>query len=783
MKIRIRKNELLLKIICFLSVAINPLNAENYKNVTTLTVWGMWDTEGDRAVIEAFERKFPNVKVNLVRIAGGMDPQKLMTAIAGNKPPDAIQQDRFSIGEWASRDAFLPLDDFIKRDNLKVEEMFYSACIKEATYEGKIYALPRYTDDRALYYNRNLFREVGLDPNKPPKTWDELYEYSKKLTKYDNQGRFLSIGFIPNFGNSWLYLYGWQNGGHFMSEDGRTCLLNEPAIVEALEWMVNFYDSFKGIEAINSFSSTFQGGQYDPFLTGKIGMRIDGNWFLQHIAWYAPDLDFGVAPAPVPKGKPFITWSGGFSMAIPRGCRHLKESWEFIKFVTSVEGWLIYVDAEARRAKLRNLDYVPLLTANSIADKIIFERYAPRKKNLRDGLKVFLELMPYSKFRPVTPVGQKLWDEHVRAFELAVYHKLSPKEALDRGTEEVQKQLDKILYKPPYKPVNWKIAIIISFTILLIGIILMIIKGKNMVRENPLLKYEIRAGITFVLPWVLGFLIFTAGPIITSLVLSFTEYDVLHPPSYVGLKNYYELIAKDTLFWKSLYNTFYITIFNVPLSIICGLGLSMLLNNELKFIPLFRTLFFLPSIMPVVATAILWLWILHPEFGLVNSFIKQLNLLLGKMNILLPVPQWLGSEVWSKPSLILMGLWGVGGGVVFWLAGLNSIPRQLYEAAEIDGANWWQKFLNITLPLLTPYIFFSIVMGVIGSLQVFAQAYVMTGGGPVDSTLFYVYYLFNNAFRYFRMGYASAMAWILFLVILVLTLIQIKLAPKWVHYR
>ncbi len=749
----------------------------------TIEVWGLWDTEGYKRCVYEFEKRFPYIKVKVLPIGGKMDPQKLMTAIAGGTPPDVIKQDRFSVGEWASRDAFMILDDFIKRDNYPIQD-YYEACLKEATYRGHIYAIPRITDARALYYNRKLFREAGLNPDRPPRTWDELYRYAKKLTRIDKNGNFERIGFIPNYGNSWLYLYGWQNGGKFMSDDGRKCTLNHPKIVEALEWLVKFYDSFEGIEKINAFQSTFQGGQFDPFITGKVAMKIDGNWYLNDIARFAPELDFGVAPAPVPEGRPFITWSGGFSFAIPVGAKHPEEAWTFIKWMNSLEGWIIYNQAERDYNKARGTPFVPLLTANKKIDKIIFKMFAPKEKKLRKALKVFLDLMPYSKFRPVTPVGQRLWDEHVRAFELAVYHKLTPKQALDIGTKKVQEELDKILKKETERKHPVKLKFIIYTLVLLIIIILLFffIKTRNFIKTNPLQKSEMKWGLIFASPWIIGFLIFTAGPIIASIILSFCQYDVLHVPNFIGLRNYVNLFVNDPLFYKSLWNTFIITIFNVPLSIIIGLLLAMLLNTSIKGLSVYRTIFYLPSIVPVVAASILWIWMFHPEFGLINSILKWINELIKGIGLQFPLPHWLGSEKWSKPAIIFMKLWGAGGSIILWLAGLQGIPESLYEAAEIDGANSWQKFWYVTIPMISPYIFFNMVMGIIGSLQIFTESYIMTGGGPVDSTLFYVYYLFNNAFRYFKMGYASAMAWILFIIIMVLTLIQLKLSKKWVHY-
>jgi multiple sugar transport system permease protein len=235
-----------------------------------------------------------------------------------------------------------------------------------------------------------------------------------------------------------------------------------------------------------------------------------------------------------------------------------------------------------------------------------------------------------------------------------------------------------------------------------------------------------------------------------------------------------QTVANDPLFWKSLWNTLFMVL-SVPLSIIIGLGIAMLLNTETKGIPFYRTLFYLPAIVPAVAGFLLWMWILDPASGLLNIVLRTIGI--GSP------PDWLQDAAWSKPSLVLMALWGVGGSMVIWIAGLKDVPVTLYEAAQIDGATAWQKFVHITLPMLSPYILFNTIMGLIGAFQVFDAAYVMTDGGPADSTLFYVYKLFNEAFRYLNMGAASAMAWLLFIVIFAVTLVQLWLSKKWVHYR
>ena len=258
-----------------------------------------------------------------------------------------------------------------------------------------------------------------------------------------------------------------------------------------------------------------------------------------------------------------------------------------------------------------------------------------------------------------------------------------------------------------------------------------------------------------------------------SLFMSFCQYDVLSPPQFVGLENYRTLFFDDPLFYKSLWNTLYMAI-GIPLGMILSLGIALLLNAEIRGMAVYRTLFYLPAIMPAVAAAILWIWIFNPHEGILNAVLAQAGI---------EGPAWLQNQYWSKPSLILMLLWGSGAGMIVWLAGLKGIPVHLYEAAELDGAGPIRRFFSITLPMLSPYILFNMVMGLIGTFQIFTQAYIMTRGGPVDSTLFYAFALFNNAFRYMRMGYASAMAWILFAIILTLTVFQLWISKRWVYYE
>jgi len=283
---------------------------------------------------------------------------------------------------------------------------------------------------------------------------------------------------------------------------------------------------------------------------------------------------------------------------------------------------------------------------------------------------------------------------------------------------------------------------------------------------------EAAGGYLFALPWLVGLSIFVFYPFIANIFYSFTEYNIIESPVWVGIDNY-RVLMDDSLFWKSLSNTIYYSAV-VPLQLIIALLLALLLNQKVKGQRYFRTFFYLPVLVPLVASSVLWKWMLSPNYGLVNSLLYKIGI---------NGPGWFASESWSKPALILMGTWTVGGAMIIFLATLQDIPQVLYEAAEIDGATTFKKTFHITLPLLTPAIFFNLIMGIIGSFQVFTQAYVITGGGPMYSTTFYVLYLYNNAFKFFRMGRASAMALILFIVIFIITLFIVKTSSKWVYYE
>ncbi|XID93441.1 carbohydrate ABC transporter permease [Paenibacillaceae bacterium WGS1546] len=297
-------------------------------------------------------------------------------------------------------------------------------------------------------------------------------------------------------------------------------------------------------------------------------------------------------------------------------------------------------------------------------------------------------------------------------------------------------------------------------------------------RRNRLRAKEEFQGFVFISPWLLGFLVFTAGPMLFSLYASFTNYNITSRFDFIGLRNYIEMFMYDKLFWTSLYNTVYYVAFMVPITTVGAIFLGILLNQGVPGMRWYRTIFYLPAVLSGVGVYLLWMQLLSPSTGLVNT-------MLGWIGI--QGPAWLFDPNWTKPSLIIMKMWSLGGGMLLYLATLQNVPPSLYESAEIDGAGAYRRFRHITIPLITPVIFFDLVTSTIGAFQIFQEAYIMSGGegtaGPMNSLLFYNFHLWNKAFRVFDMGYASSMAWTLLVIVMAITLLNLKFAKHWVHYE
>ena len=310
-------------------------------------------------------------------------------------------------------------------------------------------------------------------------------------------------------------------------------------------------------------------------------------------------------------------------------------------------------------------------------------------------------------------------------------------------------------------------------------------------RRRPFLSKQLRtdvAGYLFCAPWILSILIFTAYPMLASFYFSFTKYNVIQPPRWLGLGNYVNMLYRDARIGRAVYNTLYLTLLGVPLHMVSSLALAVLLNAKVRLVGFYRTLYYMPSLVPPVAGVLLWMLIMDPRQGLLNVILTSIGL---------PRLGWFTDPVWSKPAMLIMGMWGVGSPTLIYLASLKDVPQELLEAATIDGAGSWRRFWGVTIPLISPVILFNLVMAVIGSFGTFTSAFVAgsggggglsggptgTAGGPLESLLVYMLYLYAQAFRYFEMGYASAMAVALFLAVMALTLAIFRSSGRWVHYE
>jgi multiple sugar transport system permease protein len=291
---------------------------------------------------------------------------------------------------------------------------------------------------------------------------------------------------------------------------------------------------------------------------------------------------------------------------------------------------------------------------------------------------------------------------------------------------------------------------------------------------SPRTRREAIEGYISIAPWLIGFLIFTAIPVLASIYYGFTQWSITRPPTWIGFDNYTRMFTRDPLFWQALKVTVLYVLLSLPLKIIFGLGLALLLNLKIRGMNFYRTIFYIPAVISGVAVSLMWMWLLHPDTGVINAMLAQIGI---------QGPAWFWDPRWALPSVALMNIWAVGGSAVIYLAGLQNIPPHLYEAAKIDGANMWRRFWRITLPLLTPTLFFLLIVEMIDSFKVFTQAFVITKGGPLKATYFYLYYFYEEAFQNFNMGYASALAIILMIIILIATVIMNYLSKHWVYYE
>ncbi|MCX6345794.1 MAG: extracellular solute-binding protein [Armatimonadetes bacterium] len=723
-------------------------------------------------MVADFERANPDIKVNAMLVPQSYIERKLILSVAGGVPPDVVRFYAHLGGELMSRGGLEPLDDLIAQDHYNLKD-FFKVGLDQNRYQGKLYGIPWILSPNALFYNKKAFRDAGLDPNKPPKNWAELKSYAMKLTRKDAKGNLERIGFadfLYNPNNFTLYM--WQLGGELISADGHRPTFNGPQGIAALTWMKNFLIEEAGsVENLLKFSANFKGAVQDPFGQGVVAMRIDTPFRIPDLKKNFPNLDYGITQ--VPYAKQAAIEVVGNSLVIPKGSAHREAAWKFIKFASS-------------NAQISSICGV----AGRVPARISAAK-SPRFYG-NPQMRSFVDLIPTGKSIPIVPGWKEVADNLSRSIPLALKGKMSPQDALNTSARESEKILSRATEDMSAFPeVPWTTLGILGGALLLGICAWMVIYVRRNTAHSKMERQEAGQFFLFAAPWIIGFIVFTFGASLASLIISFSKWDALNPAHYVGLRNYSDLFLNDPRFYKALWVTFYYAIFSIPLAIIGGLGVSILLNQKIFGIRIFRTVYYLPVVISGVATSVLWQWVFNPNGGLLNKFLMMNVIPTFAHGILVwqPLwaspPGWILDPAWTVPAFIIMGFWGVGGAMIVYLAALQGVPEELYEAARLDGASPWKVFRHVTLPMLSPAIFYQLIVGTMYALQMFTQVYIMTGGtgGQEDSALFYALYLFKNAFEFMKIGYASAMAWILFIVVLIITLIHFKGASRWVYYE
>lgn len=743
--------------------AADPANAGRIR----LKYWEKWtgsEKDAMQAVVDDYNRSQSRVFVDLLSISG--ITQKTLIATAGGNPPDIAGLWANEIAGFAAKNALLPLDELASGTNVD-RRRYLPIYWDMVTHEGKVFAVPSTPATIALHWNKRLFREAGLDPEQPPRTLAELDAFAKRLTKLEG-GELKQIGFLPSEPVWWPHFWPYFFGGKLW-DGGDRILADSTESLQAFQW-VQSYAQVYGVGALQNLSSSFGNfaSAQNPFMNETLAMVLQGVWMASYIAQYAPGLEWGAAPFPsLQAGGPPIGVADTDVLVIPRGAAHAREAFAFLDFV-----------AEQRSTEKLNLGQ----RKNSPLVEVSEDFYRQHK---HPYIRMFQQLAASTATvaaQPQMSVWQEYRNEIANAFQRVWLLQSTPEQALATVQERIQRSWDRERRRQSTPPS--RLLSVAPFV--LIGLLVALIIGmawRERARHVQLVGQErasrqnasLGRGLLFFSPWGIGLLVFTVFPVMASLVYSFCDYSVLTAPRWIGLDNFAELF-QDEVFWVSLKNTLIFALVSLPLGLVLAFFVALMLDANVRGSGVYRTLVFLPSLMPIVASSLVWLWIFNTQFGVLNHMIQRFS-----FGWIPPLP-WLADPRSALPSLIFMTLWSVGQTVVILLASMQDVPSAVYEAADIDGASWWHKVWHITLPLTSPVIYFNAILGLVAALQIFTQPYIMTGGGPARATLTYTMRLYDNAFVFLRMGYASAMAWILFLVILGLTAVAVQLGKRRVHY-
>jgi len=728
-----------------------PVPHAEAQDPITITYWRpSYDVERDvtAKMVQAFEARYPHIRIDMVPTSSY--EEKIKTALAGGVAPDIMAVDGPLIAFYAYQGALIPLDRYYTPENLAD---FIPATIEEITWDNQVWTGPLNNSSIAVYYNVDQFQRAGI---KPPKavseawTWTEFAGHVQTVTAVNRQGTETLHGALIHLGIDEFATYIqmpwiWQTGGRIMAPDGMRAggYLDSPASVRGLTVFQSLFRQ-AGIASVEEITEGFQ--------TGKYATQISGPWSLRFYNEMYPDLKYDVMP--LPRDIQQVTPCGSWHMAITSQSKHPDEAWLFIDWMTGEEGAKNWVretqNLPARHSTYEALPELAEYPMRIFADQV---RYTARP-------------------RPVTPVYPVVTDAVAQAFQSAAYGE-PPDDVLKKAAIRIDEAVAYEQIVTEGRQIPKALMTAVSILALLVAGAGVLAGRQWQLQQSPgRLKQEAIWGYVLIAPAICGLALFVIIPMFAALYLSFHHPFLFQPDmpmNFVGLENYRQLFL-DPLFWQSLMNSAYFAVVVVPVQTAAALGLALLIREKIKGLAFFRSAFFIPVITSMVVAAIIWRVLYNTDAGLINGLLVSAGL---------SKQLFLSSTTEALPSIMVMSIWkSCGFFMLIFLAGLQAIPEELYEAATVDGAGWWHRFRHVTLPMLNQPMLFVLVITTMDAMKLFAPIFIMTDGGPLNSTTVIVHYIYKTMFLFLKAGYASAMAFVLFCIILILTLIQMKLLRR-----
>ncbi|PKL45168.1 MAG: hypothetical protein CVV41_03500 [Candidatus Riflebacteria bacterium HGW-Riflebacteria-1] len=729
-------------LILLLVFTSNFSQAAATESPVSLTVWAMGN-EGllIRKMADRFEKLHPQVKIVTQAIPWTAAHGKLVTGVVGEMSPDVCQLGTTWMAEFQAMGALEPLDSYLQSATAVKIDDYFPAALTSTFFAGQRFGLPWYVDTRVFFYRSDIVAQAGHASF--PTDWAGLKALATSIIAANKESGRPGFAFsLPT--NDWqiFLMFFWQAGGQLFPEGGHSPLLSHEPAGRALEYLRSFF-----VEGLASLTSGRDMDLLTAFDSGFFPMFIAGPWMVSTIETGKPELAGRWETAPMPKEVSGASFIGGSNLAMFKSSKNKAWAWKFMEFMSTAESQVNWYELSKNLPSLRGAWEHESLAANQ-------------------HLKAFRVQLDAAVSPPAIPEWEQIADALSEGMEPVMYGNLTAAAGLQKMSEKAAV----ILRRPDVTEGAvhlWKLALALAAgTALLLAVFFRWLPREKDYISNRSFQ---PVALVFVLPALTLLTVFLFLPILASWFASFTNWDIYgisRPENVVwtGFDNYRQLTG-DPIFWISLRNSLLFAVIGVPLNLMCSLFAALLLNREfIRFKALFRVGFFIPCITTMVAVAVIWRWLYNPEFGLLNLALSWLGL----------SPQnWLADQWLALPSLIIMAVWkGFGYNMIIFIAALQAIPEELYESADIDGASEPQQFWHITLPMLRETTAFVTIMTSIGFLQFFAEPYIMTGGGPLNQTMSVVLYMYNHGFKFYNLGYASSIAYVLFAIILAFTLTQ-----------